>query len=40
VFEERDFAEAAGLLLSERIDSHHLKDETSIGSVCRSYVLH
>ncbi len=40
VFEDRDFAEAAGLLLSERIDSHHLKDEAAIGSVCRSYVLH
>ncbi len=40
VFEEREYAEAAGLLLAERIDSRHLKDEAAVSSVCRSYVLH
>jgi uncharacterized repeat protein (TIGR01451 family) len=40
VFEERDYSEAAGQLLSERIDSLHLKDESAIGTICRSYVLH
>jgi len=40
VFDERDYAEAAGHLLAERIDSHHLKDEASVSGVCRSYVLH
>jgi uncharacterized repeat protein (TIGR01451 family) len=39
IYEDGDYAEAAGLLLSERIDARHLKDETAIGSVCRSYVL-
>ena len=40
VFEDRDYAEAAGQLLAERIDSRHLKDENAVSSVCRSYVLH
>ncbi len=40
VFEEHDFAEAAGLLLVEKIDAKHLKDESAVSSVCRSYILH
>jgi len=40
VFEDRDYAEAAGTLLSEQIDSRHLKDDSAIGTICRSYVLH
>jgi uncharacterized protein (DUF58 family) len=40
MFEEREFAEAAGKLLEERIDSRHLKDETSVGTVCRAFVTH
>ncbi len=39
IYEDREYAEAAGLLLSERIDARHLKDEVALGSVCRSYVL-
>lgn len=40
VFEERDYAEAAGMLLSERIDSRHLKDDTAVGTICRNFVAH
>lgn len=40
MFEERDFAEAAGKLLQERIESRHLKDETAVGSICRAFVTH
>lgn len=40
IYEERDYAEAAGRLLEERIDSLHLKDENAVGTVCRSFVLH
>jgi uncharacterized repeat protein (TIGR01451 family) len=40
IFEEREFAEAAGKLLEERIDSRHLKDETAVGTICRAFVTH
>ncbi len=40
VFEEHDYAEAAGKLLTERIQSRYLKDESAISTICRSYVLH
>jgi hypothetical protein len=40
VYEERDYAEAAGHLLAERVDCLHLKDESSVSTVCRSFVLH
>jgi uncharacterized protein (DUF58 family) len=40
MFEEREFAEAAGKLLEERIDSRHLKDETAVGTICRAFVTH
>ena len=39
-FDVYEFAEAAGKLLEERIDSRHLKDETSVGTVCRAFVTH
>ena len=39
VFEERDYAEAAGTLLQERIDSRHLKNESAVATICRSYIL-
>jgi len=39
VFEERDFAEAAGLLLAERIEARHLKDEATVGTICRDFVV-
>ncbi len=38
-FEERDYAEAAGKLLDEQIESRHLKDQAAVSAVCRSYVL-
>jgi hypothetical protein len=40
VFEDRDYAEAAGHLLAERIEPRHLKDEAAVSQVCRDYVLH
>ncbi len=40
MFEEREYAEAAGKLLEERVESRHLKDEACVSSVCRSYILH
>jgi uncharacterized protein (DUF58 family) len=40
VFEERDYAEAAGKLLQERVEARHLKDEYAVTSICRNYVLH
>lgn len=40
VYEERDYAEAAGALLEQHIETRHLQDETAIGTICRSFVLH
>ena len=40
MFEEREFAEAAGRLVEERIDSRHLKDESAVGTICRAFVTH
>ncbi|MEX0678455.1 MAG: DUF58 domain-containing protein [Pirellulales bacterium] len=39
VYDDRQYAEAAGKLLAERIDARHLHDESSVSSVCRSHVL-
>jgi uncharacterized protein (DUF58 family) len=39
VYEDREYAEAAGKLLAERIDARHLRDESSVSSVCRSHIL-
>ena len=39
VYSEEDFADASGLLLSEGIESHHLKDEDHIPAACRTQAL-
>jgi uncharacterized repeat protein (TIGR01451 family) len=39
VYDDRQYAEAAGKLLAEQIDARHLRDETAVTSVCRSHVL-
>jgi uncharacterized protein (DUF58 family) len=39
IYEDRAYAEAAGKLLGERIDTRHLRDENSVSSVCRSHIL-
>jgi hypothetical protein len=39
VYEEHTFAELAGQLLTERIESRHLKDRAAIPRVCMSFVL-
>jgi hypothetical protein len=39
MFEEHEFADAAGPLLAERLDVRHLKDESSIMEICRSFSL-
>ena len=39
MYEDRDYAEAAGVAMAERIEGLHLKDEESLSSVCRRYVL-
>jgi uncharacterized protein (DUF58 family) len=39
VYEELDFAEAAGPLLAQGIDAQHLRDEDAIIHVCRQFVL-
>ncbi len=40
VFEDGDYAEAAGKLLQERVEARHLKDESAVNSICRNYVLY
>lgn len=40
VYEESDFATAAGPLIAEGIETRHLKDETAVSLICRNYVLH
>jgi hypothetical protein len=39
VFEEFDFARAAGPLLAQGIETRQLKDEAAIVGLCRQYVL-
>jgi len=39
LFDEFDFAKAAGPLLAQGIDAQHLKDEDAIINVCRRFVL-
>jgi uncharacterized protein (DUF58 family) len=39
VFEDLEYAEAAGMLLAERVDARHLRDESAVSTVCRNYVL-
>jgi uncharacterized protein (DUF58 family) len=40
VFEDREYAEAAGMLLVEQIESRHLRDEDAVSAICRGVVLH
>ena len=39
LYEEYQFAEAAGPLIAEGIDVQQLRDEASIVSVCRKFIL-
>jgi uncharacterized protein (DUF58 family) len=39
VFEEHHFAELSGQLMSERIETRHLKDRAAIPRVCMNFVL-
>ena len=39
IYEEREYAEAAGKLLAEQIDARHLRDEASVSNVCQAHVL-
>ena len=39
LYEEYDFADASAPLLAAGIDTHHLKDEDHIVTICRDYVL-
>ena len=39
IFEEYDFAKASGPLIAEGIETRHLKDEQSVSTICRNYVL-
>jgi hypothetical protein len=39
VFEEYDFAQAAGPLLAQGIETRQLKDEPGITNLCRQYLL-
>ncbi len=39
VYDENEFAAQAGLLLAEGIDTHQLKDEQSIMTLCRNQIL-
>jgi hypothetical protein len=40
VFEDRDYAEAAGKLIAERIEVRHLRDDAALTEICRSHVVH
>ena len=39
VFEDREYAEAAGKLLAERIEIRHLKDKAAVTEICRMHAL-
>lgn len=39
IYDDRAYAEAAGKLLGEQIETRHLCDENSVSSICRSHVL-
>jgi uncharacterized protein (DUF58 family) len=38
-YEDHDYAEAAGKLLAERLDTRHLKDELAVSEICRMHAL-
>jgi uncharacterized protein (DUF58 family) len=39
IYEEFDFAQAAGPLLAAGIATHHLRDEAAVPAICRAFVL-
>ena len=39
-WDEWEFAKSSGPLLAEGIETRQLKEETSISTICRDYVLH
>jgi uncharacterized protein (DUF58 family) len=39
IYDDREYSEAAGKLLAERIDARHLRNEASVSSVCQAHVL-
>ncbi len=39
LFESHDFAKVAGMLIAEGIETRHLKDEQSVSTICRDFVL-
>jgi len=39
IYNDREYATAAGKLLAEQIDARHLRDEASVSSVCQAHVL-
>jgi hypothetical protein len=39
VYEETEFADAAGAFLAEGIGVRHLRDEQAISEICRGIVL-
>ena len=36
----RDYAEAAGKLIAERVEVRHLRDDAALTEICRSHVVH
>jgi uncharacterized protein (DUF58 family) len=40
IYDNYEYADAAGLLLAEHIEARHLVDESAVSTVCRQYVLH
>jgi uncharacterized protein (DUF58 family) len=39
VYEDRDYAEAAGKLIAERVDVRHLRDDAAVTEICRSHAV-
>ena len=39
VYEQRDYAEAAGKLMAERVETRHLKNEAAVTEICRLHAL-
>jgi uncharacterized protein (DUF58 family) len=39
IYDDREYSEAAGKLLAERIDARHLRNEASVSGVCQAHVL-
>lgn len=39
VYDDREYSEAAGKLIAQRIDARHLRDEAAVSHVCQAHVL-